>query len=152
MFMTKRNILLMLAVCALLLPATLTAKRPVTRPITISGNMTLVLDLATMTWASKDWGQATHMGRYASEGSGFALDPSLANGAGVGVNTVANGDLVFWSIVAENGVWTATYTGGTGRFMNVSGGFAGAPDVTVGPGPSQLTYVFTYTGHGTITY
>ena len=155
MSMTKRNIVLVIAVCALVLPTTLIAKKQVTRPFKISGNMTVVLDLTTMTWEMEDWGEATHMGRYANQGSGFTTDLSLANGAGSGVNTVANGDQAFWDIVADGGVWTVTFTGGTGRFTGASGSFIAVPSgivVAAGPGPAELTYTLTYTGNGTITF
>jgi len=152
---TSRNIVLVLAVCVLVLPAPLVAKKQVTRPFKISGNMTLVLDLTTMAWEMEDWGQATHMGRYANEGSGSVADASLADGAGSGVNTVASGDGVFWHIVADGGVWTVTFTGGTGRFAGATGSFIAVPGamvVAAGPGPAQLTYTLAYTGNGTITY
>ena len=155
MFKTRRNIMLALAVCALLLPPTLNAKPPVERPFKLCGNITLVLDLPSMTWAMRDWGEATHMGRYANHGSGSIADPSLADGEGSGVNTVANNDRVFWELVAHDGVWTVTFTGGTGRFVGVSGSFIAVPGeivVAAGPGPAQITYTFSYTGSGTITY
>ena len=52
MFKTKRNILLALAVCALLLPMTGSAEDKVERPYKVWGNITLVLDLTTypFTW------------------------------------------------------------------------------------------------------
>ncbi|MBP7053523.1 MAG: hypothetical protein KBE65_21140 [Phycisphaerae bacterium] len=126
-----------------------------TRPFKISGNMTLVLDLTTMAWEMEDWGQATHMGRHANEGSGLATDPTLADGTGSGVNTVASGDQVFWDIVADGGVWTVTFTGGTGRFAGATGSFIAVPSgmvVATGQGSAQLTYTLAYTGNGTITY
>ncbi|MGB2827475.1 MAG: hypothetical protein WBC50_04675 [Dehalococcoidales bacterium] len=153
MFKTKRNIVLALAVCALLLPTTLIAKKLVERPLKIAGNITMVLDLATMTWEMEDWGEATHMGRYANYGSGYVTDPSLANGGGSGVNTAANGDQAFWDMVAEDGVWTVTFTGGTGRFENLTGDCILVPgEIVVDIGPTQFTYTYSYTGTGTITY
>ena len=155
MFKTKRNIVLALAVCALLLPTTLIAKKAVERPLKIAGNITMVLDLTTMAWEIEDWGEATHMGRYSNHGSGYVTDPSLANGGGSGVNTAANGDQAFWDMEAVDGVWTVTFTGGTGRFENLTGCCILVPGeivVTGGPGLTQLTYTYTYTGSGTITY
>lgn len=158
-FMFKATSITVVAagICAFLLPVMGGAKRQVERPWRIQGNMTVVLDLSTMTWVSEDWGEATHMGRYASHGEGYVLDPYLANGEGVGVNTVANGAEVFWEMVAENGIWTVSFVGGTDRFKDAAGSFIPAigemviiPDDPVFP--TQITYIFTYTGSGTITY
>jgi hypothetical protein len=155
MFKTRRDIVWVLAVCALLLPTTLSAENSVERPFRLRGNITLVLDLSTRTWEMEDYGEATHFGPYANYGSGLATDPSLANGSGSGVNTVDNGDQVYWTLKAVDGVWTVTFTGGTGRFTNATGSFLAVPGeivVTPGPGPTQITYTFPYTGTGTITY
>jgi len=155
MFKTKRNIVLALAVCALLLPTTLIAKKAVERPLKIAGNITMVLDLTTMAWEIEDWGEATHMGRYANHGSGYVTDPTLANGGGSGVNTAANGDQAFWEMEAVGGVWTVFFTGGTGRFEGLTGVCILVPGeivFTFDPDLNQLTYTYTYTGIGTITY
>jgi len=108
-----------------------------------------------MTWEIEDWGEATHMGRYANYGSGYVTDPYLTDGGGSGVNTAANGDQAFWDMEAVGGVWTVYFTGGTGRFEGLTGSCILVPGeivVTGGPGPTQLTYTYTYTGTGTITY
>jgi hypothetical protein len=155
MFKTRRNIVWVLAVCALLLPTTLIAKNPVERPFMLWGNITLVLDLSTMNWEMEDYGEATHFGRYANHGSGFATDPYLTDGEGSGVNTLANGSQIFWDLAAVDGMWTVTFTGGTGRFTNARGSFLAVPGeivVTTGPGLTQITYTFPYTGTGTITF
>ena len=157
MLKTKRNVVLVLAVCALLLPATASVKNPVERPLKIAGNITMVLDLATspMTWEIEDWGEATHMGRYANYGYGYVTDPYLTDGGGSGVNTAANGDQAFWEMVGVNGVWTVTFTGGTGRFENLTGSCILVPGeivVTFDPVSNQYTYTYSYTGTGTITY
>lgn len=153
MLKTKWTIALAVVLCAILLPTTLVAKKQVERPHKVWGNMTLVLDLATMTWEAEDWGEATHIGRYANEGSGSAGDIYLQNGVGDGIATAASGDELSWHIVAEEGVWTITFNGGTGRFEDATGSCILVPgEVVVTPGPGEITYTYTYTGSGTISY
>jgi hypothetical protein len=155
MFKTRRNIVQVLAVCALLLPTTLIAENPAERPFRLRGNITVVLDLSTMTWEMEDYGEATHFGPYANHGSGSVEDIYLADGEGGGVNTVDNGDQVYWTLEAVDGVWTVTFTGGTGRFTNAMGSFLAVPGeivYVVDPDLAQITYTFRYTGTGTITY
>jgi len=156
MFKTKRNIVLALAVCALLLCTTVTAKHQVTRPFKIHGDVTVVISLVDGSLVGTETGEATHIGRYSSAGEG-SFDLGSGSGTETGVLTAANGDELNWveeitpiSQVASRIV--RTFTGGTGRFENASGGFSYeiTPDVVVDFPLVILT--FSYMATGTITY
>jgi hypothetical protein len=95
-------------------------------------------------------GQVTHMGRVTADGTGVIHVDLTASGTRV--LTAANGDQVFLSTEGTfasffpptSGVGTFTITGGTGRFMNATGG--GNLVVVV-----DLTH-FVETYDGTIQY
>lgn len=106
-----------------------------------------------------DWGQASHAGRYSDTASG-TMD--LVTGeflTGSGTIVAANGDTITWELTAtEDPLDTpnlVVYTGGTGRFQGVTGGFTAevAPAMLLGADPDgTLTLALTYTGLGEITY
>lgn len=151
MFKTKRNIVLALALCALLVPMTASAKHQVTRPFKIQGDVTVVISLLDGSFTGTETGEATHIGRYSSEGEG-SFDLNTMNGTEIGVLTAANGDNLSWTEAISPGNIDRTFTGGTGRFENASGGFSTAitPDVVV-----DFPFVivtFRYRATGTITY
>jgi hypothetical protein len=159
MFKTKRNIVLAFALCGLLLPATASVKNPVERPCKMRGNITMVVNVVNPTNAHfdvEDWGEATHLGLYTSEGEGFA---NLATGQseGYGIATAANGDQLFWHLVVDESIplHTITWTGGTGRFVDATGVVIMVHPqrvITPGPDPGFVTITHTYTATGTITY
>src|SRR5580765_2309017 len=81
-------------------------------------------------------GQATHLGRFTRLGK-VVLHPEAGSAEGTVVFTAANGDQRFMDVIGlptttASISGTYTFTGGTGRFGNASGGadFAGvsAPD------------------------
>lgn len=151
MLKTKRNIVLALGVCALLLPVTLIAKHPVERPFKVHGDVTVVISLVDGSLVGTETGEATHVGRYSSEGEG-SFDLGSGSGTETGVLTAANGDELCWTEAIRPGNIDRTFTGGTGRFENASGGFSTAitPDVVV-----DFPFVivtFSYRATGTITY
>jgi len=153
MFKTKRNIVLALALCALLLPVTVSAKHPVERPFKVHGDVTVVISLLDGSFTGTETGEATHIGRYSSIGEG-SFDLDTWDGTEIGVLTAANGDELSWTEEITGGAVIArTFTtGGTGRFENASGGFSTAitPDVVV-----DFPFVivtFSYRATGTITY
>jgi len=155
MFKTKRNIILALVLCALLLPTTLIAKKQVERPFNIHGDVTVVISLLDGSFTGTETGEATHIGRYSSDGEGqFDLDN---NGSEIGILTAANGDKLFWTEEITGGTAIERiFTGGTGRFENASGGFSTAitPDVEFIDidGVPYLIVTFSYRATGTITY
>jgi hypothetical protein len=164
MFKTKRNIALALAVCALLLSTAVIAKHPVERPFKIHANNTIVGDFASIgfdplygpyvTWEATGSGQATHSGRFELVGEGrLHLEAGFSEGSGH--STGANGDETDWESFEIYGSQqgTVTFTGGTGRFENASGGFSYEYTVTEEKWDGTvLTFTYSYTGTGTITY
>jgi hypothetical protein len=89
----------------------------------------------------------THVGRYTNHGSG--TDYGLV---GSGTATAANGDQLSWTYPGSS--WYVQWTGGTGRFQNVSGGWniVSFTQTITYPDPDTVVVVQTYTGVGTITY
>jgi hypothetical protein len=80
---------------------------------------------------------------------------NLATGeflSGTGVVIAANGDTLDWVVGDPN---TVVYTGGTGRFEGVTGGFLVVPTsqtlLSVNA-DGTLTLAIDYEGNGTITY
>ena len=157
MFKTRRNIVLALAVCALLLSATASVKNPVPRPFKLDAEHTLIVDLTTFPvcswWIDSEVGEATHVGRFTASGEG-TIDLSSGHLEGSGCDTAANGDKVFWDITGEGSNPTILiFTGGTGRFEGASGSFT----ITVTAQTQQiepplLIIAETFSGIGTITY
>jgi hypothetical protein len=141
--------ILVLALCALLLPSTLIAKKLVERPNRVEGHTTVRVNLSNGTWVSEDWGVGTHTGRFTNEGSGWMLPDGFTSGSGI--VTAANGDQLFWHSEVQGAV---TISGGTGRFEGATGvittGLDDPPEITFENGTMIIKY--TYTGTGTITY
>ncbi len=148
---------LALATCLLGQPARASLSDPVTRPVLIiEGHLTITVDPVTGAYTFTDWGWATHTGLYSNSGSSGPGGLDLVTGefiSGSGVVIAANGDTADWEI--GNTPDMVVYTGGTGIFQGVTGGFTAIvtsvtplsfnPDGTV-------TLAITYTGSGTITY
>jgi hypothetical protein len=126
----------------------------VTRPLKVlEGHLTIVVDPVTGAYHFTDWGFATHTGRFTNTGSGVV---NLATGeflSGSGVVLAANGDTISWKIGTTPN--TVVYTGGTGHFQGVTGGFP-ATITSVTPlsnnADGMETLAITYDGSGTITY
>ena len=140
-----------LAVCALVLPALASLDNPVTRPVKVWGNMTVVFNPMTGLGQCTDWGESTAGGRYSNAGW-CALNAEGKFVAGEGVVVVANGDTIEWVIgSAPNNV---VYTGGTGRFEGVTGGFVATAtsQEVFDNGDGTWTSKVTYVGIGKITY
>ena len=143
-----------LAVCLLTAPAVASANHPVTRPLNIiEGHLLLVVDPVTGAFDFTDWGWATEIGKYTNSGSGY-LD--LATGefiSGSGLVVAADGSTIDWIIGAIPN--TVVDTGGTGRFVGVTGGFGVTvlSETLLSANPDgTLTLAITYTGTGTLTY
>jgi hypothetical protein len=139
------------AVCILSLAALGSTKNPVTRPMRVQGNVTVTINLSDGTWVVQDLGEATHTGRYVNHGSGHF--DAQGNPVGSGTGTAANGDQIFWGMPGSS--WNTQFTGGTGRFQNLTGGFnvvfQSTPVVTF-PDPNTMVETYTYIGEGTVTY
>src|SRR5580765_4550013 len=95
-------------------------------------------------------GQATHLGRFTRLGK-VVLHPEDGSAEGTVVFTAANGDQLFMDVIGlptttASISGTYTFTGGTGRFGNASGGadFAGV----IAPDGIHITVAF----EGTIQY
>ncbi len=142
-----------LALCALLLPVTASAKHQVTRPFKFHAEQTIIIDFMSGTWTIvEEIGEATHFGRYTCSGGGtFDSDLYLT---GSGEQIAANGDKVFWEI--EGPPFILTYAGGTGRFEGATGSATLTITAqTMLPDPEfpwLLTITQSFTGIGTIKY
>jgi len=143
MFKRKLNIVLAFAVCAILLPMTMSAEDQVTRPFKAQSNATQVVNLMTGDWLFEEWGEGTHTGRYTNEGSGHP-------GYGSGVLTAADGDQIFWDVTQVGGnPPVVVFTGGTGRFENASGELTGETsnmEVVIDWPTMTITATVHYTG------
>ena len=161
MLETKRNVVLALAVCTLLLPMTGSAKQRVERPFKMYASHTRVLNFDLWTWTTgEESGRATHLGLFTSSGEG-TFSGDFVEGTfrlklftGSGYYAVANGEKVFWDVAVE-GVNSPilTFTGGTGRFEGASGSVT----LTITAQTKTLewpllTITESFSGIGTITY
>jgi hypothetical protein len=137
------SVLSLILILTQLSPAS--AKNPVTKPFQISAQST-VLDFTIPPYPMMflDQGVASEIGRFVLTGK--LLEP----GSGFGIIYAANGDQIFWE--EQGGV--LEFKGGTGQFENVTGGFEyNIVSFELAPGPAgTTTFIFTYTGEGTITY
>lgn len=134
---------------------------PVTRPwngtwsgvTTVNGNCAngglLGVDSGT--------GQAEHMGS-STHLSTYCLDPVTLTGSGIGVETAANGDELYFRLTlqiimtsASGGIWmeAETVIGGTGRFAGATGSSTSSGTFTF---TSPTTTVWEGTHTGTLTY
>jgi hypothetical protein len=146
--------LVALAVCLLARPTLASLDNPVTRPLKVlEGHLTIVVDPLTGAYEFSDWGWATHTGRFTNSGSGVV---NLTTGefiSGAGVVIAANGDTLDWKIGTTPN--TVVYTGGTGRFQGVTGGFLAvitSETLLSNNADGTVTLAITYDGSGTITY
>ena len=140
-------------VCGLLLANALGAKDSVERPLAARANAFLTVDLLDGSFDAIGWGEGTHGGRFTDVVSGYVevSTGSLVIIGAAGNITAANGDHAFYEATGLSGHWT----GGTGRFANLSGGFTfviSTPQVTVDFATMTMTITYAYTVNGTIVY
>lgn len=167
MFKSKWNLALALLACALLLPATVTAKNQVTRPLKIQSDAIVTLNYSTFAVSITETGEASYLGRFSGEGTAFLdFDEDGIMFLHYFTDwTAANGDILH----LEGAVYgvpgpdpaKALFTmqfwfiGGTGRFEGATGGFG--DDSTVYSSDhvvngSIATNSFSYRVTGNITY
>ncbi len=136
-----------LAVCALLVPTSVSAKKQVTRPMYLSGSGMLGWDGGVNWWAAES-GQATHLGRYVLQESGNCAS-DLSVWEGEGTFTTANDDSLNFTVkgmcVGYEQIGWMRFTGGTGQFVGASG----SVDLVW---VTDETGAYTISGTGTITY
>ena len=117
MIKNRRTLIIAFIFCAFVLAIPAGAQESAERPIKISGHVTSTFDLTTGAGVALDWGEATHTGRYLNTMT-LQLNP-VTGVTGSGTATAANGDQLFWEMHQD----TVTYSGGTGGFENITGGF-----------------------------
>ncbi len=123
------------------------------RPYFGTASATMVLDVTSGYCVYVDSGIINHLGPEANFSTGM-LD---ANGilTATGTVTTSNGDKIFYdSRGALDGETVITLTGGTGRFVNVSGEVTLAPpqDVQMIQHGTLAIMTFDITGQGWINY
>ena len=136
-------------------PAAASPSNQVTRPLhVVEGHLTITVELATGAYTFTDWGWASEVGLFTNSGSGGpgALNSSGQFVSGSGVVVAANGDTLEWVVGPTPNL--VSYTGGTGRFQGVTGGFlAVITSVTLlSTTATTETLAITYDGNGTIRY
>ena len=146
-----------LAVCFSSPTALAGANKAVTRPLNvIEGHLTITVDPATGAYHFTDWGWASEIGQYINTGSAGPGGLDLVTGeflSGSGDVTAANVDTLDWTVRPTPNV--VSYTGGTGRFQGVTGGFLAvvtSQRLLSNNSDGTLTFAITYDGKGTITY
>lgn len=150
------------AIGGLMLPAVASLKNRITRPVKVSGDMILIYTPISAdtpwvgTYEFTDSGQASHAGRYSDTATGTM---NLATGeflTGSGTIVAADGDTLTWEVTADptDTPNQVVYTGGTGRFQGVTGGFTAKiiSVVPLGGNVNSVTLGLSYTGSGDITY
>ena len=140
-----------LAVCAFALAAIGSVKNPVTRPHRNQGDIKVVINVSDGTYTLHDVGVGTHAGRYDNYGAGYF--DAQGNAIGAGAATVANGDTFTWVGPGPSGQFH--YTGGTGRFENISGTFiivSQTEPVVTFPDANTMVQTYSYIAEGTLTY
>ncbi len=140
-------VVLGLTLCVLLQHSVVKAKSPVTRPVRVVGQFTILnVDRHVGPWAGLDQGVSSQAGAYTNIATFTSLHPLK----GFGISFAANGDQMFW----ESDSGTITATGGTGRFEDISGELkttASEPVLVDGPSGTK-SMVVAYLGEGFFTY
>lgn len=148
----------LLAICTLSLPTGLSAKDAVERPFKFRNDYTTVnYTPFPFSGVLEGTGWATHLGRITAYADLLGYVES-GDALFRGFFTSANGDQVFWDAYVNPGIsYTVIFTGGTGRFQNVSGGFDAVYTYrTMEPYPpvpgTDVLVTFGSEGTGTIIY
>ena len=149
---TNWQLVLGLAVCALMPGMMASAKNPVPRPFKMKAHSQMVLSLTDGSFNATAWGQATHCGQTINLGWGV-FNPATGEGSGGGTIIAADGGEISFDspTMAQNII-----TGGTGRFEGASGEFSIVSIETTGtdldPVAGTMALSFVWTASGTITY
>lgn len=142
-----------LTIGALLTTGVMSAKDKVERPLKFQAQGTMVVSLIDDSYEAVESGQATHIGRFENNYTGYFDLDTLLFISGSGSMTAANGDELFWRVTAPSGA--GEFTGGTGRFENATGAFTWLTTdliITVDLDSRTLTITYNYTGNGTVMY
>jgi hypothetical protein len=165
MFTKKCKAIAAFAVCVVALVALGSGKNPVERPLKVHSVNVWTIDLASADHNTgiapatlHAEGVATHTGRLTVDGAGLWDLSSTATPVGMYVSasgdaTAANGEHLTWKLPGT--AYMLEFTGGTGRFENVSGGFTPVKilDVAVTfPDAATMVVTIKAVGEGTITY
>ncbi len=153
---------IMLAAGILLLPAAVNAKKAVERPFKVHARGVFSFD----SFLVIQTGEATHFGRFTSDDGQFCPDPNDPLSAiGSGTVITASGEVVDWiarftittpgfypGIEEYEYIGICEFTGGTGKFKNITGGFymEGIDKLINRNDPN--TYNFCYEGEGSVIY
>lgn len=153
---------IMLVMDILLLPAAVNAKKPVERPFKVHacGVFSLASFLVIQT------GEGTHFGRFTSDDGQFYPDPNDPLSAiGGGTVITASGEVVDWiarftittpgfypGIDEYEYVGIVEFTGGTGKFKNITGGFYMEGIDKLLDQDDPYTYNYCYEGEGSVIY
>ncbi len=154
---------LVLAVAVLGPSAAVAKKGGTDRPIKDHSSGTTVLDLADLTFVSDATGIASHMGKTTSHAQGTITGTDTFTIVGSITVAAANGDKLFGTFTGSGttdasgnsqGPLVTTITGGTGRFKNASGSYAGSfsQALTFTDGATVAEYATRYSLSGTISY
>ena len=154
----------LILVVGVLAPAASLAKTGGTdRPIKDDSSGTDVVNLADLSFAIDATGTISHLGKTTSHFDG-AVTPTGANTfdiAGSVTVVAANGDELYGTFsgsgnsdaAGNSGPVIVTFTGGTGRFENASGSYAGSfSQVLLNANGTTATYAIHYSLRGTISY
>ncbi len=139
-----------IAVCAIALPVLASIKNPVTRPLKIQGNCTLVVELLSGEYKLTEWGEVSHGGRYSNTGSGLMVDGIMISGSGTSV--MADGSTIDWHFV---GPLHAVFENGTRRLQGATAWQKSTITWQSDPvfnGDGTMTIRFTHVGIGEVTY
>ena len=153
---TSKSAMISAAALLLAIPGFGQPGNAVPRPLKVlEAHLTITVD-EDGNYEFTDEGLASHTGRFSNTGSGVV---NLATGeflSGTGTVIAANGDTLNWTVGTVDGTPNmVVYTGGTGRFEGLRGGF---PAIITSVTPlsnnpdGTVTLAITYVGEGTIIY
>lgn len=161
----RKAILIAGLILAVGVPAGALAKAGGTdRPIKDQSSGTTVVNLGDLSFTIDATGIGSHLGRTTShlDGALTLTGPNSFNINGTSTVVAANGDELYGTFSGSGtsdtagnseGPVTITVTGGTGRFENASGSYAGSfSQVVLGADGTSLTLATDYSLRGRISY
>jgi hypothetical protein len=164
MLKSKWNIVLALVACVLFLPATLSAKNQVTRPLKVKSDAIVFIVPSSdsplgFKWEVTETGEATHLGRFSSLGTGTADydEDGILYVHYFTDWTAANGDVLHLegAVYGKGQGFTMKFwiIGGSGRFVGATGSIGDGIEVYYADiDPITGAATWSYRVEGTITY